>query len=75
MTKIQKTVLLLTFWLSKDGGTKAARWEAFTSDSPYDEEIFFSALVSIATESDNWLNWKALEGFKTEQMNSMGIAN
>jgi hypothetical protein len=75
MTKIQKTVLLLTFWLSPWGAAKGAIWEDLTSDSPYDEEIFFKALVAIAEDKDDWLNWSALNKFKQDQMNSLGIAN
>lgn len=69
MTKMQKLVLLMTYWFSDHGAAKMASWEAFTQDKPYTEETLFDIVGFIVNGIDEKrVRWGELDWF-IEQMN------
>lgn len=72
MNRLQKIVLLLTFYLSDWGAAKAAEWEDFTGDLPFSEDTFMEILKAIADETDEDLvDWTALDTFKDNVSKSL----
>lgn len=69
MTKMQKLVLLMSFWFSPWGAGKSEEWEWLTGDKPYDEDTLFTMIAFVINGiDDKFIKWEALEGF-TKQMN------
>lgn len=68
MSKVQKIVLLYTFWLSPVSLAKEVTWDAFTYERTMKEEIVFMINERILSETDDaYVDWSALEDFVQEQ--------
>lgn len=75
MSKVQKIVLLFTFWLSPVSRSKEATWEAFTYDRTMSEENVFEINSRILSETDEtYVDWKSLEDFIQEQTDNLKAA-
>lgn len=74
MNKMQKLVLLITFWMEPVSAAKAGDWEAFTGDRPQEESEFFHIVDLIATDKDEtYPYWNRLEAYKNEMIKKMTI--
>lgn len=75
MSKVQKIVLLYTFWLSPVSRLKEVTWDAFTYERTMKEENVFLINERILSETDeSYVDWKALEDFIQEQTEALKAA-
>jgi len=74
MTKMQKMVLLMTFWFSPPNEKRVSEWQELTGDRPFSEDELFHIISCVINGIDEkWIKWQALEEFKESQMESMGL--
>lgn len=74
MTKMQKLVLLMTFWFAPGGDIKAMMWDDFTGGKPMDEDTFFLTIAFVINGVDEtYLNWFVFDGFIDEMNKKNGI--
>lgn len=70
MTKMQKLVLLMTFWFAPGGVIKEDMWTDFTGGKPFDEETLFTVIAFVINGiDDKFVNWPVMDVF-IEDMNA-----
>ena len=70
MTKMQKLVLLMTFWFAPGGDIKKMQWEDFTGGKPLDEDTLFTVIAFVINGiDDKYVNWPVMDTF-VEYMNA-----
>lgn len=75
MNKMQKLVLLVTFWMEPVTKAKTELWKDFTLDRPMDESEFFHLVSLIALDKDGkYPEWSKLTGYKAEKLKALGVA-
>lgn len=69
MTRLEKIILLITFYLSSVSEDKANTWQHF-ADLPMDEENLLTVIAWITDDLDD-LDWSLLDGFKQETLDNL----
>lgn len=75
MTRMEKVVLLLTFWFSPWGAAKGATWEWLVDDKmEFAEDSILTIMGYIINGVDEKrIDWQALEVFKIEVAEELGL--
>lgn len=74
MTKMQKIVLLMTFWFSDHGAAKMQSWEFFTNDREYSEKALLDIIGFIVNGvDDKRVDWSALDWFVDAMNKETGL--
>lgn len=72
MTKLQRIVLLLTFWFTPPTEEKYQYWVDFAGEADLDEDTIVEFIGFIADDLDNdCLKWSAFDPFVEETNKNM----